>query len=164
MSNFNILSEIMCSACNLAVQSVNTGTGPFGCVITDSSYNIIAAEHNHVTEWNDPTAHAEIVCIRKACSNLNTFDLNRLLLFTSCEPCPMCLSAIYWAKITNIFYCNTREDAKNVGFDDEFIYDEIKRDINERKVKMTRIIPHGITNEGMEGFHIWQQLQNKNLY
>jgi tRNA(Arg) A34 adenosine deaminase TadA len=147
-------------ACELAVESVKKGCGPFGAVITDFSDNIIAEGHNMVTKLNDPTAHAEIMTIRKACQNLNTYDLSDYTLFTSCEPCPMCLSAIYWARIKTVYYSNTRNDAKNIGFDDEFIYDELKKDINDRTVKLTKIK----CENAITGFKMWNNLKDKKCY
>ena len=99
---------------------------------------IISEGSNKVTFTNDPSAHAEIVAIREACKKLNTFNLSGCDIYTSCEPCPMCLSAIYWSRIDNIFYANTRLDAKNIDFDDSFIYSEINKDIENRKIKMHR--------------------------
>ena len=151
---------LMKNACELASMSVEKGCGPFGCVITDADYNVISHGHNQVTALNDPTAHAEIVTIRKACLNLNTYNLNGCKLFTSCEPCPMCLSAIYWSRIEDVYYCNTREDAKNIGFDDKYIYDEISKDINERNIKMQRIY----TSNSLDSFKKWQQLTGKKEY
>jgi tRNA(Arg) A34 adenosine deaminase TadA len=153
-------NERMKQACELATKSVNNGCGPFGCIITDANYTILSEGHNQVTELNDPTAHAEIMAIRNACKTLNTFELSNCKLFTSCEPCPMCLSAIYWARITNIFYSNTRNDAKNIGFDDEFIYDEIKKDIDERKVKLHKIK----STNSIESFDIWANSLDKTPY
>lgn len=97
--------------------------GPFGAVIVDKSGNIISVESNQVLKNNDPTAHAEIMAIRKACEKLNTYDLSDCILYTSCEPCPMCLSAAIWANIKNIYYACTREDAASIGFRDDFIYE-----------------------------------------
>ena len=151
---------LMKNACELASMSVEKGCGPFGCVITDSQYNIISQGHNQVTELNDPTAHAEIVTIRKACSNLNTYNLNGYKLFTSCEPCPMCLSAIYWSRIKDVYYSNTREEAKDIGFDDKYIYDEIAKDINNRNIKMQRIY----TSNSLDSFKKWEQLTDKKEY
>ena len=155
-----IQQTLMNRACELSTISVNKGCGPFGCVITDANYTILSEGHNQVTELNDPTAHAEIVTIRNACQTKNTFDLSGCKLFTSCEPCPMCLSAIYWAKITDVFYSNTRTDAKNIGFDDEFIYDEIKKEIKERKVHLSKVE----SVHSQESFDIWCNLKDKILY
>lgn len=109
--------------------------GPFGCVIVKNG-EIIGEGYNQVTSTNDPTAHAEIVAIRNACKNLKSFQLIDCEIYTSCEPCPMCLSAIYWARPSKIYYANTKEDAKNIGFDDSFIYDEMILDIDSRKIPM----------------------------
>jgi len=110
--------------------------GPFGAVIVDKNGKIIGEGHNEVTINNDPTAHAEMVAIRRACSKINNFNLEGCIIYTSCEPCPMCLSACYWARLDKIYYSNTRKDAANIGFDDEYIYDEIKKNIEERKLPM----------------------------
>jgi tRNA(Arg) A34 adenosine deaminase TadA len=153
-------SKILQEACNLATLSVQKNSGPFGCIITDSNFNEISFGHNMVTTSNDPTAHAEIVTIRKACDKLDTFDLSGYKLFTSCEPCPMCLSAIYWSRITDIYYANTRTDAKNIGFDDEFIYDELKKDIKSRKIKLKKVeVPNAL-----DSFNMWSNKIDKTKY
>jgi guanine deaminase len=160
MSNFEIERQIMQKACELSTISVGKGCGPFGCIITDSSYNILSECHNQVTLLNDPTSHAEIVTIRDACKKLNTYNLSDYKLFSSCEPCPMCLGAIYWSRISHVYYGNTRRDAKNIGFDDEFIYDEIKKDNEERKVKLVKInVPNS-----KESFNMWHNLNEKLEY
>ena len=156
----NIEKELIHRACELASVSVENGGGPFGCVITDENYNIIADGYNQVTQTNDPTAHAEVVTIRNACKILNTYDLSSCKLFSSCEPCPMCLSAIYWAHITDVYYSNTRRDAKNIGFDDEFIYDEISKNNSDRKVKLKKV---GSSNS-LDSFTSWSQTDNKIPY
>jgi len=147
-------------ACELSNISVQHGCGPFGCVITDSSYNMIAEGHNRVTELNDPTAHAEIVTIREACKQIGNYDLSSYRLFSSCEPCPMCLSAIYWSRITDIYYSNTRTDAKNIGFDDEYIYDEIAKPVDERNIILKKVE----SRYAMESFDLWVHMDEKNLY
>jgi len=153
-------NDLLNKACELASESVELNGGPFGCVITDKNFKEISRGHNMVTLTNDPTAHAEIVTIRKACKELNTFNLSEYKLFTSCEPCPMCLSAIYWSRITDVYYANTRNDAKNVGFDDEFIYEEFTKDIETRKIKMNRIeLPNAL-----EHFYKWCDKQDKIKY
>ena len=129
----------MKEACQLAETSIQLGGGPFGCIITDSNDNIIGRGHNRVTIENDPTLHAEMVAIKDACRNQNTFNLSGATLYTSCEPCPMCLSAIYWARIDKVFYGNTRVDASNIGFDDSFIYEQVNKSIEERSLQMTQI-------------------------
>lgn len=121
---------------NLGVQ--NNEGGPFGCIVVKNNV-IIGRGHNKVTSTNDPTAHAEIVAIRDACKNLGTFQLDNCEIYTSCEPCPMCLGAIYWARPAVIYYANTREDAAEIGFDDSMIYDEINTHINKRKIPVINL-------------------------
>ena len=113
--------------------------GPFGAVIVKSG-EIIAQGNNEVTSKNDPTLHAEIVAIRNACDKLNTYDLSGCTLYTSCEPCPMCLGAVYWARLDKMFYANTKEDAARIGFDDEFIYRELDLNKNERKLTAVQLL------------------------
>jgi len=150
----------MKKACDLASLSVSKGCGPFGCVITDSSGVILSEGHNQVTQMNDPTAHAEIVAIREACRKLNRYDLSHCKLYTSCEPCPMCLSAIYWARITDVFYGNTRKEAATIGFDDEYIYEELKKDLEERNIKLKKIS----INHSLESFELWTNKKDKLFY
>ena len=119
-------NQFMIKAIELSIKSAETIGGPFGCVIVKEN-KIISEGSNKVTSTNDPTAHAEIVAIREACLKLNTFNLSGCELYSTCEPCPMCLSAIYWSHIDKIFYANTRDDAKNIDFDDSFIYSEINK-------------------------------------
>jgi len=152
--------ERMDRANELATMSVKKGCGPFGCVITDMEYNQIAEGNNEVTETNDPTAHAEIVAIRRACNTLHTFDLSNCRLFSSCEPCPMCLSAIYWAHIKHVCYGNTREEAKDIGFDDAFIYEELNKDIEDRSVQLKRVD----SDKRLESFTLWTQKTDKIMY
>ena len=128
----------MLRAIDLSLNSVNSDGGPFGCVIVKNN-SIIAEGSNQVTKNNDPTAHAEIVTIRNACKKLNSFDLKDTQIYTSCEPCPMCLSAIYWAHIDKIYYGNTRIDAAKIGFNDNFIYEELILDIKNRKIPLEQI-------------------------
>lgn len=140
---------------------VNRLGGPFGAVIANTKTGEIVAEFgNLVTTTNDPTAHAEVNAIRKACLQLNTFDLSGNTIYTSCEPCPMCLGAIYWAHLDKVYYSNTKVDAKIIGFDDSFIYDEIERPITER------IIPfHNInTDSAKEAFLLWNSSNEKIEY
>ena len=149
----------MQKAIELSIKNINNNGGPFGCVIVKNN-KIISEGVNGVTQNNDPTAHAEIVAIRNACTKLNTFDLSGCEMYTSCEPCPMCLSAIYWSHIDNIFYANTRMDAKNIDFDDSFIYSEMNKDIENRKIKMHQM--H--RDEALEAFKIWENKENKIKY
>ena len=152
-------SEFMLRAIELSIQSAKSKGGPFGCVIVKDN-KIIAEGHNQVTANNDPTAHAEIVAIRNACTKLNDFFLKGCDLYTSCEPCPMCLSAIYWSHVDNIYYANTRMDAKDIDFDDSLIYSEIIKEIYQRKIKMKQMN----RNEALEAFKIWQNKEDKIKY
>ncbi len=156
MSQKNIF---MMKAIELSIKSAKSKGGPFGSVIVKDN-KIIAEGSNKVTMNNDPTAHGEIVAIRDACQKLNTFNLSGCDLYSSCEPCPMCLSAIYWSHIDNIFYANTRLDAKNIDFDDSFIYSEINKDIDNRKIKMHQM--H--RGEALEAFKIWENKEDKIKY
>ena len=125
--------------------------GPFGAVIVKDGL-VIAKSGNKVTTTNDPTAHAEVAAIRIACRKLKTFDLSGCVVYTSCEPCPMCLSAIYWARIDKIYYANTKTDAADIGFDDQFIYEEIERPIAERKVPVHQLL----REEAQSAFRQWK--------
>ena len=129
--------NFMLRAIELSINSAKKDGGPFGCVITKNG-TIISEGSNRVTSSNDPTAHAEIVAIREACKKLNTFNLSGCDLYSSCEPCPMCLSAIYWSHIDNIFYANNRNDAKKINFDDSLIYSEIKKEFKDRKIPIEK--------------------------
>ena len=152
-------SKFMLKAIELSIQSAKTKGGPFGCVIVKEN-QIIAEGNNQVTASNDPTAHAEIVAIRNACKKLGDFFLKGCDLYTSCEPCPMCLSAIYWSRIDKIFYANTRDDAKNIDFDDSFIYSEINKKIEDRKLQMIQM--H--RDEALKAFKIWDEKVDKIKY
>ena len=149
----------MMRAIELSIVSAKSKGGPFGSVVVKNN-KIIAEGSNNVTMNNDPTAHGEIVAIRDACQKLNTFDLSGCDLYSSCEPCPMCLSAIYWSRIENIFYANTRIDAKAIDFDDSFIYSEINKDYKNRKIKMYQM--H--RDEALEAFKIWENKEDKIKY
>jgi len=149
----------MMRAIELSIESAKSKGGPFGCVIVKNN-KIIAEGSNKVTMNNDPTAHGEIVAIREACKKLNTFNLSGCDLYSSCEPCPMCLSAIYWSRIENVFYANTRIDAKRIDFDDSFIYSEINKDLENRKIKMHQM--H--RDEALEAFKIWEKKEDKIKY
>lgn len=149
----------MREAIRLSAESVEHGGGPFGAVIARNG-EIIAGCSNSVTILNDPTAHAEVSCIREACRKLGTFDLNGCIIYTSCEPCPMCLGAIYWAHLDCIFYANTREDAASIDFDDDFIYQELAKPMTERS---TPIIPL-LRSEALPVFRKWTLKEDKIEY
>ena len=152
-------NKFMLKAIELSIKSAETIGGPFGCVIVKDN-NIISEGSNKVTSTNDPTAHGEIVAIREACIKLSTFNLSGCELYSTCEPCPMCLSAIYWSHIDKIFYANTRDDAKNIDFDDSFIYSEINKKIDDRKIQMVQL--H--RDEALKAFKIWDQKVDKIKY
>ena len=153
------LNYFMARAIELSLDSVKSNGGPFGCVIVKND-EIIAEGANEVTKSNDPTAHAEIVTIRSACEKLNTFDLKGCEMFTSCEPCPMCLSAIYWSHIDKIYYGNTRLDAAKIGFDDNFIYQELNLNLKKRKIPLQQINK----NEAIKAFEEWELKEDKVEY
>ena len=146
-------------AIELSIESVNKGGGPFGCVIVKDR-KIVSEGSNKVTSTNDPTAHGEIVAIREACKKLNDFNLNGYELYSTCEPCPMCLSAIYWARIDKIYYANTREDAQKIDFDDSLIYSEFNKNISERKILMIQMM----RNEALKAFELWDKKTDKVKY
>ena len=152
-------NKFILKAIELSIKSAETTGGPFGCVIVKDN-KIISEGFNKVTLTNDPTAHGEIVAIREACNKLNTFKLSGCELYSSCEPCPMCLSAIYWSRIDKIFYANTRDDAKNIDFDDSFIYSEINKKIEDRKLQMIQM--H--RDEALKAFKIWDEKVDKIKY
>ena len=152
-------NKFMAKAIELSINSANTIGGPFGSVIVKDN-KIIAEGSNKVTFLNDPTAHGEVVAIREACKKLKTFDLSGCEIYTSCEPCPMCLSAIYWSRLDKIYYANTREDAKNIDFDDSFIYLEIPKKIGDRKIKMTQML----RDDALKAFEIWDKKVDKIKY
>ena len=147
--------EIECSAYGMN----NNYGGPFGAVIVKDN-KIIAEGWNNVTSTNDPTAHAEVTVIRKACKELNTFDLSGCDLYTSCEPCPMCLSAAYWANINKIYYANTRKDAADINFDDDFIYREIPLKLEDRSIPMEQMS----REEAIKVFQDWVKKDDKTEY
>ncbi|MEA2041502.1 MAG: nucleoside deaminase [Bacteroidota bacterium] len=149
----------MAEAIKLSEESVMNSGGPFGAVIVKDG-KIIAKSSNSVTSTNDPTAHAEVNAIRLASKNLNSFDLSGCTIYSSCEPCPMCLGAIYWAKIDKLFYGNTKEDAKNINFDDSFIYDEIDLDKKDRKLPHIQIS----ADKAAKAFRLWDESENKTEY
>ena len=146
-------------AIELSIASVNSGGGPFGCVIVKND-KIISEGSNKVTSSNDPTAHGEIVAIREACKKIKNFSLSDCELYSTCEPCPMCLSAIYWARIDKIYYANTRKDAQKIDFDDSLIYSEFKKDIDKRKIPMIQMM----RNEALKAFELWDKKTDKVKY
>lgn len=152
--------EFMRRAIELAQNGIEKGAGgPFGAVVVKDG-KIVGEGCNQVTSTNDPTAHAEVVAIRNACKNLESFQLTDCTIYTSCEPCPMCLGAIYWARPANIFFACTREDAADVGFDDQFIYEEIELPIENRHIKSTNFLRF----EGLKIFHNWAKMTEKTEY
>lgn len=152
--------EFMLRAIELSRKNMQAGAGgPFGAVVVKDG-KIIGEGWNQVTSINDPTAHAEVTAIRNACKATNNFDLSGAEIYTSCEPCPMCLSAIYWARIEHIYYGNTRQDAANIQFDDDFIYAEIPKDPKERKIKMDQCA-HA---EALAVFKEWELKSDKIPY
>lgn len=151
--------ELMQRAIDLAVENVRNGGGPFGAVIARGG-EIVAEGVNRVTSQHDPTAHAEVQAIRKACSKLNTFDLTGLDIYASCEPCPMCLGAIYWAHLDHLYFAGTKDDAARIGFDDAFIYKELPLPIHERKLPTEAMM----NAEAQAPFVAWQEKDDKVKY
>lgn len=152
--------QFMRRAIALAQEGIDAGAGgPFGAVVVLDG-EIVGEGFNQVTSTNDPTAHAEIVAIRNACQKLDSFQLDGCVLYTSCEPCPMCLGAIYWARPTRVFYAATREDAAQVGFDDQFIYEEIEKNLEHRQMKLINLL----RDEGLTVFENWENKLDKTKY
>lgn len=150
----------MQEAIALSRQALDTNDGgPFGCVIVKDDV-IIGRGNNKVTSTNDPTAHAEVVAIRDACANLNHFQLDGCEIYTSCEPCPMCLGAIYWARPSVIYFANNRHDAAAYGFDDSMIYEEIAADLNTRKIPIECMS----RENALEVFKLWKSKTDKKIY
>jgi tRNA(Arg) A34 adenosine deaminase TadA len=147
-------------AIELSRKGMEQGSGgPFGCVVARNG-EVVGEGYNRVLTDNDPTAHAEIVAIREACRKLNTFQLNDCDLYASCEPCPMCLGAIYWARPERVIYSNTRFDAAAIQFDDDFIYQEMNANILQRKIPFIHF-PHPLA---LKVFEDWKKMENKKLY
>lgn len=150
----------MREAIRLSLERMQAGYGgPFGAVVVKDG-QIIARGFNQVTSTHDPTCHAEIDAIRKACQALNTFQLDGCDFYTSCEPCPMCLGAIYWARPARVFYGNTKADAAAVGFDDQFIYDELAKPLAERSIPMQQLL----RDEALGSFRAWEEHEGKKHY
>ena len=152
--------KFMREAIRLSLQKMrgNHG-GPFGAVVVRRG-KIVGRGWNQVTSANDPTAHAEVIAIRDACRRLKTFQLDDCELYASCEPCPMCLSAIYWARFKKVYYANTRQDAARIGFDDDFIYHEMARPVARRKIPMTRLL----RDKAQKVFEKWKNKPDKIRY
>ena len=146
-------------AIDASIQNVKNGGGPFGAVIVRNG-QVIATGVNRVTANNDPTAHAEVSAIRAACAQLGTFHLQDCVIYTSCEPCPMCLSAIYWSGITRIYYGNTAQDADDIGFSDKFIYDELATPMSQRSIPVQNIM----RDEALSAFRAWEEKEDKVEY
>ena len=146
-------------AIELSIESVNKGAGPFGCVIVKDE-KIVSEGSNKVTSSKDPTAHGEIVAIREACKKINNFSLSGFELYSSCEPCPMCLSAIYWARIDKVYFANTRQDAQKIDFDDSLIYSEFQKNIDKRKIPMVQMM----RGEALKAFELWDKKTDKVKY
>ena len=146
-------------AIELSIESINSGGGPFGSVVAKDN-EIISEGMNRVTVNNDPTAHGEITAIRQACKKLNTFDLSGYELYSNCEPCPMCLSAIYWSHIDKVYYANTRDDAHKIDFLDPIIYKELQKTNEKKKIQMVQMM----REEGLKAFEIWDKKVDKKKY
>ena len=150
----------MARAIQLSIENVRSSRGgPFGAIVVKEG-DVIAEGVNCVTQLNDPTAHAEVIAIRQACRKLKMFELTGCEIYTSCEPCPMCLGAIYWARPARLFYGNTAADAAKAGFDDSLIYSEISQAHSQRKIPMVQMMHE----EALQAFRAWQEQPNKVLY
>jgi guanine deaminase len=153
-------NAFMARAIQLSIEGAHSGRGgPFGAVIVREG-KIVAEGVNQVTSTNDPTAHAEVLAIRQACAKLGVFELKDCELYTSCEPCPMCLGAIYWARLSRIYFANTAEDAAKIGFDDSFLYGELKQPHSERRIPTIQMM----REEALEGFRAWAAKPDKIPY
>jgi guanine deaminase len=153
-------NPFMARAIELSLDNVLSGRGgPFGAVVVSGS-NIVAEGVNRVTATNDPTAHAEVVAIREACSKLGVFELTDCEIYTSCEPCPMCLGAIYWARLARVYYGNLASDASKIGFDDSFIYREIAQSLRKRSIPMVPMM----RERALAAFQAWQEKDDKIRY
>jgi len=152
--------ELMAEAIRLSFKHMRKNLGgPFGAVVARDG-KIVGRGYNAVTSTNDPTAHSEIVAIREACRTLGTYDLSGCDLYSSCEPCPMCLAAAYWAGIANIYYGNTRKDAAKIGFADEHIYEQVCLPPEKRSLPMTRVM----ADQAQKAFEEWEQKEDKIMY
>jgi tRNA(Arg) A34 adenosine deaminase TadA len=151
--------KFMQMAIDLSIANIDKGGGPFGAVIVKDD-EVIAASGNSVTNDNDPTAHAEVNTIRAAAKKLGTFDLSGCEIYSSCEPCPMCLGAIYWARIDKLYFANTKKDADDIGFSDNFIYDELDKHYTERNLKTETMM----REQALEAFKKWSLSTSKTEY
>ena len=151
--------HFMQQAIDLSIENVANGGGPFGAVITRDG-ELVATGINRVTANNDPTAHAEVSAIRAACQKESSFKLEGCTIYTSCEPCPMCLSAIYWAGLSRICYANTKQDAEDINFGDKFIYEEIERPVNQRTIPTEQLM----RDKALQAFRDWQAKTDKIEY
>lgn len=151
--------DFMRKAIELSIENVKNGGGPFGAVIVKDG-EIVATGVNRVTANHDPTAHAEVSAIRAACQKLGTFDLSGCEIYTSCEPCPMCLGAIYWAHLDRMYYGNDKHDAARIGFDDAFIYKELELNPEDRRLQAERLLPE----EALKAFTDWENKTDKTAY
>lgn len=149
----------MKEAIQMSLKSIENGGGPFGAVIVKNG-EIIAKASNKVTQDNDPTAHAEVTAIRSAAKKLNTFNLSGCEIYTSCEPCPMCFGAIYWARLDKLYFANSKADARDIGFDDSFIYEEIELPYDQRSIPNIQIMRH----EALKAFKDWEEKEDKIEY
>ena len=153
-------NRFMARAIELSIEGVQSGGGgPFGAVIVKDG-EILGEGANQVTSTKDPTAHAEMLAIRMACAKLGSFELKNCELYTSCEPCPMCLGAIYWARLARVYFANTAEDAAKLGFDDSLIYNELRQAHTNRRIPVIQMM----REEALAGFHAWEAKPNKILY
>jgi guanine deaminase len=152
--------EFMAEAIRLSIETMRNNTGgPFGAVVVKDG-KILSRGFNKVIATNDPTAHAEVVAIREACKSLNSFQLDGCEIYTSCEPCPMCLAAIYWARPAKVYFANTKEDAERIGFDDELIYHEVQKNSTERIIPMEQLMH----DEALKAFEEWDKKEDKVKY
>lgn len=151
--------KFMQQAIQISIDNIANGGGPFGAVIVKNG-EVVASGANRVVPDNDPTAHAEVSAIRQACKNLGTFNLEGCTIYSSCEPCPMCLSAIYWSRISRLCYGNTKRDAAEINFDDSFIYDQLHLNYDERSLKCE----HFLRNQALAAFHLWAEKEDKTEY
>lgn len=153
-------NPFMARAIQLSIDSVHSGRGgPFGAVVVRGG-KIVAEGVNQVTLTQDPTAHAEIIAIRQACAKLGAFELKDCEIYTSCEPCPMCIGAIYWARLSRVYFANTAEDAANIGFDDSLIYGELSRPSSQRRIPIIQMM----REEALAGFRAWADKPDKIPY